>query len=149
MTKPGVSGVSEITAVLFGFVGRSVFRFGWSVGLQLFSGWLDSKVLLLFRLSVFPVWAESLAGSRSSGPGGAGHIFITASTTLVSLCPAVTDTGCDENVEANWEWSDCPALPARLAPVLWAGALGGQQWRVSFPSSCAWCGDSSGVWEEE
>lgn len=149
MTKPGVSGVSEITAALFGFVGRSVFRLGWSVGLQLFCGWLHSKVLLMFRLSLFPVWAESLAGSRSSGPGGGGNLFMTASTRLVSLCPAVTDTGCDENVVANWEWSDCLALPVWLPPVLWAGALGGQQRRVSSPSSCAWCGNSPGAWEEE
>lgn len=109
----------EITAPLFGFVGRSVFGFGWSVGLQLFCGWPDSKVLPLFGLSPFPVWAESLTGSRSSGPGGGGNLFMTASTTLESLCPGVTDTGCDGNVVAEWEWRGCAAaLPARLAPVL-------------------------------
>lgn len=93
--------MSELTVALFALVGRSVCRSGCSVALQLFGGCLDSKVLLLSTLSLFPMWVECVSGSRSSGPGGGGNLFRTASTTLVSLCPPVTDTGCDGNVLAK------------------------------------------------
>lgn len=93
--------MSELTAALLALAGRSVCVSGCSVALQLFGGWLDSKVLLPSRLSLFPLWVGCVSGSRSSGPGGGGNLFRTASTTLVSLCPPVTDTGRDGNVVAK------------------------------------------------
>lgn len=102
VTKPGFCSIVESTTVLFCC---GVWTPCWSdlsVGLKLFCGWL------LFRLSLFPVWTKSLPGSRSSGPAGGGHIFMTLSTTVESLCPAVEDTGCEGNIVTNWEWSNHP-----------------------------------------
>lgn len=96
--------MSELTVALFALVGRSVCRSGCSVALQLFGGCLDSKVLLLSTLSLFPMWVECVSGSRSSGPGGGGNLFRTASTTLVSLCPPVTDTGCGNVLAKRKFW---------------------------------------------
>lgn len=97
MTKPGVFNIPEITTVLFCCGVWTPCLSDSSVGLKLFCGWL------LFRLSLFLVWTKSLPGSRSSGPAGGGHIFMTLSTIVESPCPAVKDTRCEGNIVTDWE----------------------------------------------
>lgn len=84
--------LEEVTAAALGCSGWTLGGPGCSAGLPLVLGGSLALQLLLLGIWLMPLWGTSFSGSLSFGPGGVGHFFMTASTTLLPLCPAVAQT---------------------------------------------------------